>query len=165
MKYRKKPVLVEAFQWCGFPEAIARGQVPQWLAEAFNDGTVNISPHNGRNLCLQERPGLVTSHLVPLRPGDWIICDADGELECCRADSFTATYEACERVADEHARIVFVDTTMAEVTKLLEHAERMDHRGYMPKARAARESAERLVKMAGDTARGETPCETDGSDN
>lgn len=31
-------------------------------------------------------------HHVPVNPGDWIICEINGEFSTCKADEFEATY-------------------------------------------------------------------------
>lgn len=65
MKYRKKPVVIEASQWHkeGDHPAVFNGQV-QTL-----EGPLNVSP------------------------GDFIICGVKGEFYPCKPDVFAATYE------------------------------------------------------------------------
>jgi hypothetical protein len=80
MKYRKKPVVIEAVQW--FKDGdhpavfIHRGASQVWV-----DGRAYIETLEGR-------------HLV--QPGDWIITGVAGEHYPCKPDIFEATYEPGE---------------------------------------------------------------------
>lgn len=80
MKYRKKPVVIEAFRWM-------YDQVPDWWKAA--DG-VRIEVQSGSAFI----PTLEGTHEA--RPGDWIIRGVKGELYPCKPDIFAATYEAVE---------------------------------------------------------------------
>jgi len=74
MKFRKKPVVIEATQW-------------------FKDGdhpAVQRSPWNGRVFI----DTLEGDHTVT--PGDWIITGVKGEHYPCKPDIFEMTYEAVE---------------------------------------------------------------------
>lgn len=80
MKYRKKPAVIEAFQW--------RGQHfdkwPLW-AKQGNIGKSWIGDH----LNIQTLEGCMQADV-----GDWIIQGIKGELYPCKPDIFEATYEA-----------------------------------------------------------------------
>jgi hypothetical protein len=95
MKFRKKPVTIEAFQMTK-ERRVNNYEWPLWLHEAWNeergvagsvypttegtgDGTVSIATLEGE-------------HLVSF--GDWIIRGVKGELYPCKPDIFAATYEA-----------------------------------------------------------------------
>ena len=74
MKFRKKPVVIEATQW-------------------FKDGdhpAVQCSPWNGRFFI----DTLEGDHTVT--PGDWIITGVKGEFYPCKDEIFKLTYEAVE---------------------------------------------------------------------
>jgi hypothetical protein len=74
LKYRKKPVVVEATQW-------------------FKDGdhpAVRTSTHTSRAL-IDTLEGV---HIVT--PGDYIITGVKGEHYPCKPDIFELTYEAAE---------------------------------------------------------------------
>lgn len=78
-KFRKKPVVVEA--WQNVPCAI----VPDWM----NNGLAK------RNLFI---PGLeiriaTLEGIMRAGPGDWIIKGVKGEVYPCKPDIFAATYE------------------------------------------------------------------------
>jgi len=97
-KYRKKPIVIEAFQMT--KERRERNQEwPEWLHEAWNknngetgsvfpseypysDGTDKLTVHT-----------LEGDHLVEW--GDYIIQGIQGELYPCKLDIFKKTYEAC----------------------------------------------------------------------
>lgn len=88
-RYRKKPVVIEAFQYKGngnFEDAA----LPEWLWEAFESEI--LKPTNGRD------PLRVTTLEgdVVVAPGDYIIRGVKGELYPCKADIFEATYELAE---------------------------------------------------------------------
>ena len=97
MKYRKKPVVIEAFQMTRERRA-SNVEWPEWMHRAWNqevtcpgalyptelgtgDGTLSIHTLEGE-------------HLVSW--GDWIIQGVQGELYPCKPDIFAATYEAVE---------------------------------------------------------------------
>jgi hypothetical protein len=80
MKYRKKPVVIEAFKWM-FDE------VPSWWREAEG---IKIQPLTG-SAFIQTLEG---EHEA--RPGDMIIRGVKGELYPCKPDIFEMTYEAVE---------------------------------------------------------------------
>lgn len=78
MKFRKKPVVIEAVQW-------------------FKDGdhpAVRVS----RFTAVTKRLGVIDTlegeHVVT--PGDWIITGVKGEVYACKPDIFEMTYEAAE---------------------------------------------------------------------
>ena len=85
MKFRKKPVVIEASQWNRHGDHLAVGPVP---VERYDElsGDVNYDP---------EAYGWVQTleggHLVS--PGDWIIRGIKGELYPCKPDIFSATYD------------------------------------------------------------------------
>lgn len=81
MKYRKKPVVIEAFQWL-------REEVPSWWNEA--SGGFQIEVATGAVLM----PTLEGT--MKAQPGDWIIRGIKGELYPCKPDIFEATYEKVE---------------------------------------------------------------------
>ena len=86
MKYRKKPVVIEAVQWLG----------------SNVDEMETLFAHG----CTNGRAGTVSQGLsvriytlegeMEAVPGDWIIRGVKGELYPCKPDIFAATYEAVE---------------------------------------------------------------------
>ena len=90
MKFRKKPVVIEAVQ-------IKKGMdIPEWLQEAMS--TFEISIH-GINTVTRDQPYAYVHTLEgDMRgdAGDWIIRGVKGELYPCKDDIFRATYEPVE---------------------------------------------------------------------
>ena len=81
MKYQKKPVTVEAFQW-GVDFS------PQWAVEAFGEGTL-IEADTGIDLELhiETLEGEMVAEL-----GDFVIQGVHGEIYSCKPDIFEETY-------------------------------------------------------------------------
>lgn len=78
MKFRKKPVVVEAVQFDGAP----RNDPPGVFRREEDDTPYVVTTHGQR--CYIE-------------PGDWIIPEPDGvHFYPCKPDIFAATYEPAE---------------------------------------------------------------------
>jgi hypothetical protein len=88
MKYRKKPVVIEAVRYKG--SSTHAQAIEQWMA-----GFEYVEP------------GMVTADMRPLIiptlegdmravAGDWIIRGVQGEFYPCKPDIFEATYEPVE---------------------------------------------------------------------
>ena len=90
MKYRKKPVVIEAFQWTGNQY---QTEDPEWIVKAIKDGTVWFN-NQGTEHCNMEIKTLEGNHIA--NRGDWIIKGVRGELYPCKPDIFEATYEPVE---------------------------------------------------------------------
>lgn len=86
MKYRKKPVEVEAFKWTGFPNKLGLS----WMVDAILDGVVEYSGSSD-DLKINTLEGTVTACV-----GDFIIKGVNGEVYPCKPDIFEKTYEAVE---------------------------------------------------------------------
>ena len=93
-KYRKKPVVIEAFQMTR-ERRESNAKWPGWAHEAWNKepdqpGALFINPmDDARNLlmiCTLEGPHNVNWD-------DWIIRGVKGEIYPCKPDIFEATYE------------------------------------------------------------------------
>lgn len=95
MRFRKKPVVVEAVRYEGkgnmYPSAEGQyGQVPEWFWDALENKTAEFT--NGRDpLVIHTLEGDQT-----VSPGDWIIRGVQGELYPCKPDIFAATYDPVE---------------------------------------------------------------------
>lgn len=98
MKYRKKPIVIEALQWTGYNyteaelfvgEPVTKGRYEQaspyrgnrWTDGAYSISAKIISTLEGEMRC---------------QPGDWIIKGIKGEFYPCKPDIFDATYEQAE---------------------------------------------------------------------
>lgn len=94
LKFRKKPVVIEAFQMTK-ERRVSNADWPDWMHQAWQldretpgalyptekgtgDGTLSIGTLEGQHLVLW---------------GDWIIRGVKGELYPCKPDIFDATYE------------------------------------------------------------------------
>ncbi len=99
MKYRKKPVVVEAVQlrwttWsemCGFLDDIISEENPaRWSVDTFSDKCGEVGPP----FIELTIPTLEGEHIA--RHGDFIIKGVQGEFYPCKPDIFEATYEKVE---------------------------------------------------------------------
>lgn len=89
-KYRKKPVVIEARQFCGDHD---RAELMAWcratkLAETHSMGI--------RGFCIPTLEDGAGEGLHIALPGDWIIKGVRGEFYPCKPDIFAATYEFVE---------------------------------------------------------------------
>lgn len=83
MKYRKKPIVIEAIK---YQAELGNNRVMNWLAQQgasiggwlFHDGGITIPTLEGS---------------MKVSDGDWIICGVKGEFYPCKPDIFEATYE------------------------------------------------------------------------
>lgn len=82
MKYRKKPVVIEAMQWDGTLDSASQ------IAEAFN---VASAWHVGHSLEIPTLEGTMKAS-----PGDYIIKGIIGEYYPCKPSVFEMTYEPVE---------------------------------------------------------------------
>ena len=92
MKYRKKPVVVEAFKFSTDSEIIA----PDWFVSAVADEKIWIDRgmRDGRVEiygCTIETP----EGKMHAKVGDYIIKGVCGELYPCKSGIFKKTYEKC----------------------------------------------------------------------
>ena len=84
MRFRKKPVVIEAVQWLGnnfqaISDLAGDSERVIWLN---NDGTLEIPTLEGA---------------MTASAGDWIVKGVKGEFYPCKPDIFAATYEAVEQ--------------------------------------------------------------------
>ena len=78
MKYRKKPIVIEAWQWNGDTDWT---KAPEWLQD--------VVPHwSPIKLAIPTLEGIMYA-----TPGDYIIQGVIGEVYPCKPDIFAATYE------------------------------------------------------------------------
>lgn len=84
MKFRKKPVVIEAFL---FDENHTNtdDRVPRWLVDAVLAGSIHAQP---RSLIINTLEGAMRANF-----GDWIIHGVKGEIYPCKPDIFDVTYE------------------------------------------------------------------------
>lgn len=91
--YRKKPVVIEAYQ---FENKVGRDTRPDWIMDAVKDGIIHFHHErlNPPYLTIQTLEGEMRASL-----GDWIIRGVKGELYPCKPDIFEATYEPADPAA------------------------------------------------------------------
>ncbi|WP_407450033.1 hypothetical protein [Fibrobacter sp.] len=94
MKYRKKPVMVEAFR-------LGVDPIPLWFDERMNKGeamlcrTCNDLAGPLADLKLSARI-LTLEGVMTASEGDYIILGVQGEVYPCKSDIFEQTYERVE---------------------------------------------------------------------
>jgi hypothetical protein len=85
MKFRKKPVVIEAQQWDGSLSEMRR------ITDECRIGLTALNAEGGK-VTEWRIPTLEGSHIVS--PMDWIIKGVKGEFYPCKPDIFELTYEA-----------------------------------------------------------------------
>lgn len=90
MKFRKKPVVIEAVEVSEVLRAASKewDALPDWVAQAYEGGSLLLLPHWLEILTLE---GTMRAEL-----SDWLIQGVKGELYPCKPDIFEATYEKVE---------------------------------------------------------------------
>jgi len=103
MKFRKKPVIIEARQLT--PKS--REEISLWANEGKSGASANKSglrawyyDSNGEGeLYIETLEGTMTA-----TDGDWIIQGVKGEFYPCKPDIFAATYEPADSLEDAEVR-------------------------------------------------------------
>lgn len=83
MKFRKKPVVIEAWQFNGEDGL----KWPKWLHDYESDDGA-VAYFSVGTIAIPTLEGMMTA-----KPGDWIIRGVKGEVYPCKPDIFAATYE------------------------------------------------------------------------
>lgn len=98
-KYRKKPVVIEAFQFT-YDRAVGRLNVPDWFITALNNDIASVyyvEKIRGTESCsIKTLEGIMIAG-----PGDYIIRGVKGEIYPCKEDIFEMTYEKAIDIEDE----------------------------------------------------------------
>lgn len=85
-KYRKKPVVIDAFKWTGGPD---QTEDPEWIIEKIRSKDVWFYTEERETLMvIRTLEGDMTAS-----PGDYIIKGIKGEVYPCKPDIFEATYD------------------------------------------------------------------------
>ena len=82
MKFRKRPVVIDAVQWTGTNGLT----IAEFMGEPFPDDA-----HSTDTPIIHTLEGYLTASV-----GDWIIKGVKGEFYPCKPDIFEATYDAVE---------------------------------------------------------------------
>jgi len=85
MKYRKKPIIVDAFKWTGGQD---QTEAPEWIEDAIkkgdvffkNSGTPEVTMHLDQGAQIADR-------------GDYIVMDGYGAMSVYSPEGFEATFE------------------------------------------------------------------------
>ena len=86
-KYRKKPVVIEAFLWTGGPD---QAEDPTWIVDKIKSGDVLVD-RDGEGvpfLNIFTLEGTMAAEI-----GDYIIKGVEGEIYPCKPGIFKKTYE------------------------------------------------------------------------
>ena len=89
-KYRKRPVVIEAFQYDGdLINSKGEWYVPDWAVTAKKSGIIYFK--DAGDMYIETLEGDMKTDV-----GDYIIQGIKGELYPCKPDIFEQTYEAVE---------------------------------------------------------------------
>jgi hypothetical protein len=105
VKYRKRPVVIEAFQLTA-ETRWDNHDWPEWLNQAWNkerDEEGAVWPASGSEPSQKFKDSVCITTLEGIHradPGDWIIQGVKGELYPCKPDIFETTYEGAETDAE-----------------------------------------------------------------
>ena len=91
-RYRKKPVVIEAFEWLGPGTSSVVDSPPTGCLRSSDircEHCGNAAGKHGEIATLENKHDIVC-------PGDWIIKGIKGEIYACKPDVFAATYEKAE---------------------------------------------------------------------
>ena len=88
MKYRKKPVVIEAMQWTG-DGSYSDEAIINWIFSHDDSADLDEVKHNdGWHLIIRTLEGKMGTQI-----GDFIICGVQGEFYPCKPEIFEQTYE------------------------------------------------------------------------
>lgn len=93
-KFRKKPIVIEAYQYHADQDHSTTTEYPRWLLEAITYDKVRF---DGEHLIIDTLEGPLA-----VASGDWIIRGIKGELYPCKPDIFEATYEPVNEMPTQH---------------------------------------------------------------
>lgn len=122
MKFRKKPVVIDAIQWTGenLQEVIdftgKHERFSEWF-KSFADYEAHVKAD--RNVFKI----FTLEGVMDATPGDWIIRGVKGEHYPCKADIFAATYEPADQECEINltAELARVKAKLAEAATLIDH--------------------------------------------
>lgn len=94
-RYRKKPEVIEAFQYDGDLKGKDGYYVPEWAVKALLDGVIHFGSLKFDDppceMFIDTLEGTLHASI-----GDYIIRGGNGELYPCKQDVFCKTYEMVE---------------------------------------------------------------------
>lgn len=90
-KFRKKPIVIEAFQLT-YDVAKGKESIPEWAAYDEKEGKIKVQftdkIHNSQHALISTLEGEMRANA-----NDWIIQGVNGEIYPCKPDIFEKTYE------------------------------------------------------------------------
>lgn len=94
MKFRKKPVVIEAVQFFYTDKSVA--ELEEFCGESLGNirKEHDASPAEAEIRTLEDGVNLKVKHIAT--EGDWIIKGVQGEFYACKPDIFEQTYERVE---------------------------------------------------------------------
>jgi hypothetical protein len=97
-RFRKKPVVIEAFQWDG--TVASYDAINRWAGQEQTDAANNVWRDRVQQGVGEEYFTALVIHTLEgdmrAKAGDWIIRGVKGEYYPCKPDIFAATYEPVE---------------------------------------------------------------------
>ena len=102
MKYRKKPIVIEAFQYDGdLMNSDGEYYVPNWAVDAFIDDILLYDSQLNKNTPPYELYVDTLEGRMLINVNDYVIQGVNGELYPCKPDIFKKTYEVVEENKEE----------------------------------------------------------------
>lgn len=111
-KYRKKPIVVEAFRYDGdLIDINGNYYVPDWAIEAFEKDVLFYDEHNDHpfELFIKTLEGI--NHVSV---GDYIVKGTQGELYPCKPDIFEQVYEEIDNVEAQEEKKTYLSEYLKE---------------------------------------------------
>ena len=111
MKYRKKPVVIEAFR------IEPHGIIPEWFMAAVKRGDALPTTDDPSYIMHADWPCIIrTLHGgVEAMPGDWIVKGIKGDLYPVKPDTFEATYEKVTSAAELEVSMEAINKTFNRI--------------------------------------------------
>lgn len=92
MKYRKRPVVIDAMRFERGNEIRTGNPIAEWCGGRF---TTDVKPSDHTDVAYRILIPTLEG-VMEASPGDWIIRGVQGEFYPCKPDIFEATYEPVE---------------------------------------------------------------------
>lgn len=149
MKFRKRPVVIEAMQ---YRSVMDLAPAMDFLGDSF-DGYEEESTTRKTRVLIDTKEGVMRAD-----EGDWLIRGVKGEHYACKPDIFEATYDkVCENEAWECEKIQRQSDellkkfhkTASEARDLISHAIELDYLGEGSTRKWANETLTQLKKLVG----------------
>ena len=89
MKYRKKPIAIEAWQFT--KGNYTKSNMPVWLTDAIKIRTIQLYSQHGGSIIGGNI--LTLEGVMTISENDWLIKGVNGEFYPCKPDIFEKSYE------------------------------------------------------------------------